>query len=208
MKILFLDIDGVLNSEEWFSGTDSTPGQQGKLDPRACTLLEQAIQQTGCQLVLSSSWRSSMSAQDVETLLHARGVHSAKVVGLTGPDFRTRDAAILLWVEENGITEWAAIDDNTLPQVAALERAVKTEYDKGMEPGHVEALVQILGLSEVATKWAQMTESIHQVLTFQKDSTEAKSQVRALLEMALSADQRETLLFVLRSVLARDTEAK
>lgn len=208
MKILFLDIDGVLNSDQWFLNVDSTPGQAGKLDPRACALLEQAIRQTGCQLVLSSSWRSSMSAQDVETLLHARGVPSAKVVGLTGPDFRTRDDAILLWVEENGVTAWAAIDDNTLPQVAALERAVKTEYDKGMEPSHVEALVQILGLSEVATKWAQMTESIHQVLTFQKDSTEAKAQVRDLLEMAVSADQRETLLFVLRSVLARDTEAK
>lgn len=148
-KVLFLDIDGVLNSEAWFSGPDNTPGQLGKLDPEACALLEQVIQRTGCKLVLSSSWRYSISPLAIESLLEERGTESACFLESTGPDLSTRDDEILLWTKTHPVSEWAAIDDTSLPTIAKLGRFVRTEFATGMTQEHVDALVRILG--EIST---------------------------------------------------------
>ena len=54
MKIIFLDFDGVLNSEKYLHSC----GQFGVvLDPSRLILLEQIVKATGAQIVLSSSWR-------------------------------------------------------------------------------------------------------------------------------------------------------
>jgi HAD domain in Swiss Army Knife RNA repair proteins len=54
MKVLFLDIDGVLNSEETFR---KRPEAYFPYDPYMVMLLHRIIEATGCQVVLSSSWR-------------------------------------------------------------------------------------------------------------------------------------------------------
>lgn len=46
MKILFLDVDGVLNT------------RPGSLDPEKLELLADIVGATGCKIVLSSSWRT------------------------------------------------------------------------------------------------------------------------------------------------------
>lgn len=56
MKILFLDIDGVLNSEEFFKkrakGLHPTA-----IDNYMALLVYRIVEATGCKIVLSSSWR-------------------------------------------------------------------------------------------------------------------------------------------------------
>ena len=79
MKVLFLDIDGVLNSENWFAyriycvknnmvnilmnfvDTDdrNIKHKLTMLDDRAIANLNRIIEETECKVVLSSSWRSS-----------------------------------------------------------------------------------------------------------------------------------------------------
>jgi len=53
MKILFLDIDGVVNC--------ATTSQRHRgaigIDPYMAHLVRMIVEQTGCQVVLSSSWR-------------------------------------------------------------------------------------------------------------------------------------------------------
>ena len=62
-NLLFLDIDGVLNSQAWFSKNidviKSDPSNSfHHLDPEACLCLQQALNQVGnVSIVLSSTWR-------------------------------------------------------------------------------------------------------------------------------------------------------
>jgi hypothetical protein len=61
MKVIFLDIDGVLNSEEYASRWHKENlGQKGHhiwVDEEAVDRLIGLIQKSGCYIILSSSWR-------------------------------------------------------------------------------------------------------------------------------------------------------
>ena len=53
-KVLFLDVDGILNSEETFK---RKPDDVIGLDVFMCFLLVKILEATGARVVLSSSWR-------------------------------------------------------------------------------------------------------------------------------------------------------
>lgn len=65
MKVIFLDIDGVLNHErhyKWLMETDEPTLLQSvypysEFNPKSCRLLMDIIRETGAQIVVSSSWR-------------------------------------------------------------------------------------------------------------------------------------------------------
>lgn len=65
MKVIFLDIDGVLNHEQhykWLMETDEpTPMQRTypytEFNPESCRLLKEIIWETNAKIVVSSSWR-------------------------------------------------------------------------------------------------------------------------------------------------------
>ena len=54
MKILFLDFDGVLNSEKYVKNSNEFGVV---IDPERMILLKQIIDSTGAKIVLTSSWR-------------------------------------------------------------------------------------------------------------------------------------------------------
>ena len=67
MKLIFLDIDGVLNNEQWYSSgkaqiayllTGENDIKAYNFDPDNWKWIEKLIQDTGAKIVLSSSWRS------------------------------------------------------------------------------------------------------------------------------------------------------
>lgn len=58
MKFLFLDVDGVMNSEETLKKPNMTRDPQGGvvgIDPYLALLVNRIIHATGCKVVLSSS---------------------------------------------------------------------------------------------------------------------------------------------------------
>ena len=59
--IIFLDIDGVLNSGDWAEELykNPNPNYHNWCDPKAVDRLIEFLQSTGFMLVLSSSWRRS-----------------------------------------------------------------------------------------------------------------------------------------------------
>ena len=60
MKVLFLDVDGVLNSEDYYV---TTPPEKrlsfplGEFDPAAVKRVNRILDETQAKLVVSSSWR-------------------------------------------------------------------------------------------------------------------------------------------------------
>lgn len=59
MKILFLDIDGVCNNQESFKNPIMDP-----IDPVMAARVRKIIKETGCQVILSSSWRLHIDLRD------------------------------------------------------------------------------------------------------------------------------------------------
>lgn len=58
-KILFLDVDGVMNSEETLRRkAHNFQGVVG-IDPYLALLVNRIVESTSCEVVLSSSWRGS-----------------------------------------------------------------------------------------------------------------------------------------------------
>ena len=126
MKVLFLDIDGVLNSENWFGyrlycvknnmfnilmnfvDTDdrNIKHKLTMLDDRAIANLNRIVEETGCKVVLSSSWRSSRESDNAftEYILKLKGF-KYELYGVTPriwvKEFGTqRGEEIQLWINE------------------------------------------------------------------------------------------------------------
>lgn len=60
MKILFLDIDGVLNHQQYYTnGRIDATYPLSEICPVAITNLNKIVSETGCKLVISSTWRHS-----------------------------------------------------------------------------------------------------------------------------------------------------
>lgn len=62
MKVVFLDIDGVLNYTQWYV-SDRNPGnldgKEGDIDPLCADRINLICEKTGAKIVLSSDWRIS-----------------------------------------------------------------------------------------------------------------------------------------------------
>ena len=112
-KILFLDIDGVLNSERWVNychehhvkHNPEMYGQDSELDPRAVALIDKINDGVNgeLELIISSSWRSTMD--DTVARLKTQGLKCPIAGPLTQPpgksefeDFICRGSVIYHWL--------------------------------------------------------------------------------------------------------------
>lgn len=68
-KFIFLDIDGVLNHDEWFESDDYRHHQQNwrvsMFDPACVERVNRILRETGAKLVVSSSWRGMSDLKEI-----------------------------------------------------------------------------------------------------------------------------------------------
>jgi len=87
-RVLFLDIDGVLNSEAYLLANPGAFEREGPhayykmFDPEACARLQTICEVTDAQIVISSSMRKIHPITDLRLFLEARGV-TAPVIDVT-----------------------------------------------------------------------------------------------------------------------------
>lgn len=80
MKIIFLDIDGVLNNEVWYKSERFRHGQSkeeydlSQFDPRCVELLNSLIADTQAKIVVSSSWRLGRTVDELKDLFQRVGI--------------------------------------------------------------------------------------------------------------------------------------
>lgn len=85
--VLFLDIDGVLNSLRYLKNNpgafDPVQGPRS-IDPEAAGRLNSILERTNAMVVVTSTWRLSYSIKRLESLLRSRGCPAIKIAGFTG----------------------------------------------------------------------------------------------------------------------------
>ena len=88
MKVIFLDIDGVLNSDDYFlqRHDDDRLNPHGyplsEFDPYPVKLLNNLTDLTGAKIVLSSDWRKDASLQQLKNLFEKVGI-TGELIGKT-----------------------------------------------------------------------------------------------------------------------------
>lgn len=153
-RIVFLDIDGVLNSAE-YRDSDRRPERGGVigLDPLAVARLNAITDRTGADIVVTSTKRIGKRAADMRGLLMRAGVRGV-VLGVTpvlpggqGTRAREIDAWLTTWTRIRGPFAVVVLDDSvadvsSLPHIAA--RVVGTTWEHGLLDEHVERAVALL----------------------------------------------------------------
>ncbi len=150
MRVLFLDIDGVLNSRGYVERAGWQPplGSRDDLhiiDPLAVALLDEVLEATGACVVISSSWRVTYSLEALRSMLEQRGL-GGRVVGVT-PELagRQRSREIGQWLAgRSDVDAFAIVDDNDDAGVGYAERFVQTTFEHGLTREHVDTLVRVL----------------------------------------------------------------
>lgn len=88
MKLIFLDIDGVLNHQLWFNAQSITNRfnvaeyHSSMLDPARVEILNYIIFKTNAKVVVSSSWRKTHTKEKLQSLLEGRGF-KGEIIGTT-----------------------------------------------------------------------------------------------------------------------------
>lgn len=159
LKVIFLDIDGVLNTARAHIAYESS-----KWDPVGVAILGRVCEETGAKLVISSVWRGSM-----ERWIHAHQLLDAVGLGKygicsqhVGVDYdrsnefhRTspghdnpRGERIKHWVDEWNPDNYAILDDDGDMLSSQSRHFVKVNGFDGITFSTYQRLIKILGKSE------------------------------------------------------------
>ena len=155
MKVLFLDHDGVIClSSEWGSRFKNKEGLDSAFDrfnDKAIKVLNEIIEETDCEIVISSDWRFHAPLEQMQELYRIRGIKKSpiaytrsdldwKLAKDVAPNLElevTRSLEILSWLEDNPqVTHWVAVDDMDLSKRLdwGLENFVRTpKSDEGIK---------------------------------------------------------------------------
>lgn len=156
MKILFLDVDGVLNNHA------KQPGSvYCGIDPACMGRLSRVLAATGARLVISSAWRymilnGAMTLDGFKYLLYTHGLVDNTeggdvVIGHTegdvNPGSRTDRAELCRgWLAMNpGATTFAAVDDLDLGYADLGIPFVQTDGKIGLTDADADRLIELLG---------------------------------------------------------------
>lgn len=131
-KIIFLDIDGVLNSKNFFKkkkrdGTlDDFVYDCKEIDPQAVEYLNSVTRQTDAKFVISSSWRKTRTIQYMRKLFEAVGIEGYVLDMIGEYYFRdennathalSRGQTIEMWLQNNkypwSYKAYVIIDDDS-----------------------------------------------------------------------------------------------
>lgn len=160
MKVIFLDVDGVLNSERFFKerkdkGTD--------IDKTTIPLLKKIVLATDAKIVLSSTWRTLRPRKGDELFDDLSAVHAQfKQLVDALAEFNleilsyTKDMSLSGWARGNEIRDWLSenshlniesfviLDDDGDMCEFTETNLVKTTWLSGIDKHHVRKAINIL----------------------------------------------------------------
>ena len=171
MKVLFLDHDGVIClSTQWGGrfkkkGYDSNPEtpldiRMDSFDSKAVKVLNSIIEETECEIVVSSDWKNWGNLDQMKEMYITRGIKPPIDLTPNMKDFdeggfgmlkwknlyeAIRVIEIEKWLEEHPeVTRWVAVDDMNLSKLDHFVMTTKP-YNEGIkQSGIKEKIINFL----------------------------------------------------------------
>lgn len=128
MKVIFLDIDGVLNTSKTFKIREQIEKETGiwniEIDEFRVAHLKQIIDETGAKIVLSSTWKKDLENVDGKIVpIHEKGEGLLNILNKHGIELYdilkkgydlNREDLITIWLNEHpNVESFIIIDDET-----------------------------------------------------------------------------------------------
>lgn len=154
MNIIFLDIDGILNSYAYYKETGND------LNLKSVDILSQIYHKFNCKIVLSSTWRelkdiSEESAQKMwKNLVDTLSKYNMEIYDITPTIKNNRPLEIATWLQNNSCSNFLILDDDfpllEYKKYGLEKHVVKTIYftykieNGGLQEKHKDKAFKIL----------------------------------------------------------------
>jgi hypothetical protein len=168
MKFLFLDIDGVLNSDVYMASSEYLDECKAigvdpvgfevvskahflHIDPAAVKLVNSLVDKSGVKVILSSTWRTRYSIVEMNAMLAGRGA-TFKIEAVTPAKMSRRPrehdiAAFLTNTKSQGITPEAFVIIDDINEFSKYTKQfVQTTEANGITQENVDQALNILGV--------------------------------------------------------------
>lgn len=159
MKVIFLDVDGVLNSEKFYRKRgapdyrfeDEPPYPLCEFDPEAVELFNKITDQTGAKIVVSSTWRIGRTVDELKELFQSVGV-TGQIIDKTRTlrerkeyEKIVRGTEIRIWLEKfPKVYRYIIIDDDNDMLPEQQPNFIKTSFWTGITVENVNAAIKKL----------------------------------------------------------------
>lgn len=147
-KIVFLDIDGVMNTENHPVLSDYHIDLE--FSPLAVKTLETIIQKSGASIVISSTWRYGRTIKELQQIFsHYSHIISSAIVGTTGQMKSRRSLEIQTYIDtyltnSNESLKIAILDDDDFDMDHLRPILVKIDRVLGLRPEYTEIILRLL----------------------------------------------------------------
>mgnify|MGYP006190199433 CR=1 FL=1 len=154
-RVVFLDIDGVLNDVHFIDAALAEAERTGEqppdpvaalaalIDARRVGYLNQIVEESGAEVVAATSWREILSVDELDDALRRNGF-CTRLSGATPQEPARRGEQIAQWLAENeGVEAFVVLDDHhdTSPVEAAT---LRTDNTVGLTDAHVREAIRRL----------------------------------------------------------------
>lgn len=157
MKVIFLDIDGVLNSERWYINNHRHPVPgAAQIDLKYVRNLQKIVRRTGAVIVLSSTWRGAVKKSKNHPLHRILDDYGMQIYDYTttarAEGGHQRGYEIQQWLDDHpDVTNIVILDDDN--DMVHLEKyLVKTKFNA--YDGHKTSRWWLEGLNRKKTRAA------------------------------------------------------
>lgn len=157
-KVIFLDIDGVLNNHAWLARRKYAIGRLHKaietLDPANVAVLNAIVERSGARVIVHSAWRYNLDVRELRLVLDGAGF-AGTIAGAIPRYGDDEDGGIIIaddigmmlhrWLRYRPrITGCVILEDSTIMGPMAEYQVRTSSAAGGLRPEHVEQALAIL----------------------------------------------------------------
>ncbi len=146
MKMIFLDIDGVLNSEMYYRSVDRTIKNWNRFDPSVVDMITKLVEEFSVKIVISSTWRFGAIKMLNDELIKS-GLNKYLHIDWKTPQIYPshRGTEIKMWLDKHPeVKNYLILDDDMNVLEEQVRHFVRTDLKNGMQEDHFRKAIEVL----------------------------------------------------------------